>query len=224
MKRIASGEGIALATLWASGRLYADGAPHDLDKTRRTKAVENLTRAIEAAAELGIDAILVNAVRVGTGPRFMNRYEDVYRGFQEVLGRCVEACARHKVMLLPENVGNRFLLSPMEFARFVDEIRSPWIGVYFDVGNVLLQGYPEDWIPTLGQRIKRIHFKDFKFDGNYAGKMVELMEGDLDWKATMREIRKIGYRGYVVDEWGAEAGYKDRLRRSSERIDRILAL
>lgn len=162
-KRTASSEGITLATLWASGRLYADGAPHDLDPAKRAKAVDSLTRAIEAAAELGIDSILINAVRVGTGPKFMNRYEDVYKGFQEVLKKCESACAKHKVMLLPENVGNRFLLSPIEFRRFIDELGSKWFGVYFDVGNVLLQG-SQDWIPTLGARIKRIHFKDFKFD------------------------------------------------------------
>jgi len=223
-KRTASNEGITLATLWASGRLYADGAPHDLDPGKRAKAVESLTRAIEAAAELGIDSILINAVRVGTGPKFMNRYEDVYKGFQEVLKKCESACAKHKVMLLPENVGNRFLLSPLEFRRFIDELHSKWFGVYFDVGNVLLQGYPQDWIPTLGSRIKRIHFKDFKFDGNYSGKMVELLAGDLDWRATMAAIRKIGYRGFIVDEWGAGPDFRERLRQSSQAIDKILAM
>lgn len=223
-KRAAAGEGVQMATLWASGPLYADGVMHDPDPARRQKGRDALARAIEAAAALGVDSILVNAVRVGIGAKLMHRYEDVYQRFQEGLQSLVPVCAKHNVRLLVENVGNRFLLSPMEMRAFIDGVRSDWVQVYFDVGNVLLQGYPQDWIPTLGKRIRRIHFKDFKFDTNYAGHFVELGEGDLDWKATMAEIRAIGYRGYIVDEWTAGADFEQRLARSSKAIDRILAL
>ncbi|MBI2689955.1 MAG: sugar phosphate isomerase/epimerase [Acidobacteria bacterium] len=223
-KRTAANEGITIATLWASGRLYADGAMHDADAARRQKGRDALARAIEAAVALGVDSILVNAVRVGTGPKLMNRYEDVYKRFQEQLRTLIPVCEKHKVRLLVENVGNRFLLSPIEMRSFIDEIRSDWVQVYFDVGNVLLQGYPQDWIPTLGKRIRRIHFKDYKFDSNYAGHFVELGEGDLDWKATMAAIRAIGYRGFIVDEWSAGTDFEQHLDRSSKAMDRILAL
>jgi hexulose-6-phosphate isomerase len=223
-RRTALNEGVEIATLWASGRLYAEGAMHDAEPARRQSGRDALARAIEAAAALGVDSILVNAVRVGTGPKLMVRYEDVYKRFQEQLRTLVPVCAKYKVRLLIENVGNRFLLSPLEMRAFIDGVGSEWVQVYFDVGNVLLQGYPQDWIPTLGKRIRRIHFKDFKFESNYGGRFVELGEGDLDWKATMREIRAIGYRGYIVDEWGAGADFEQRLARSSRAIDRILAL
>lgn len=223
-KRAAGNEGVQIGSLWAAGRLYANGAMHDADPARRQKGRDSLARAIEAAAALGVDSILVNAVRVGTGPKLMVRYEDVYKRFQEQLQTLVPVCAKHKVRLLVENVGNRFLLSPIEMRAFIDSIESDWVQVYFDVGNVLLHGYPQDWIPTLGKRIRRIHFKDFKFDGNYAGHFVELGEGDLDWKATMAEIRAIGYKGFIVDEWSAGPDFEQRLARSSKAIDRILAL
>lgn len=223
-KRTAASEGVEIATLWAAGRLYANGAMHDPDPARRRNGRDALARAIEATAALGVDSILVNAVRVGTGPKLMVRYEDVYQRFQEQLQTLIPVCAAHKVRLLIENVGNRFLLSPIEMRAFVDALRSDWVQVYFDVGNVLLQGYPQDWIPTLGKRIRRIHFKDYKFDSAYTGHFVELGEGDLDWKATMAEIRAIGYKGYIVDEWTAGADYEQHLARSSAAIDRILAL
>mgnify|MGYP003350374977 CR=1 FL=1 len=154
----------------------------------------------------------------------MVRYEDVYQRFQEQLQTLIPVCSAHKVRLLIENVGNRFLLSPIEMRAFIDGLHSDWVQVYFDVGNVLLQGYPQDWIPTLGKRIRRIHFKDYKFDSAYTGHFVELGQGDLDWKATMAEIRAVGYKGYIVDEWTAGADYEQHLARSSAAIDRILAL
>ena len=62
-----------------------------------------------------------------------------------------------------EEVWNKFLLSPLEFAKYVDEFQSPWIRAYFDVGNVAINGYPHDWIRTLGKRIVKLHFKDFAY-------------------------------------------------------------
>ena len=63
-----------------------------------------------------------------------------------------------------EEVWNKFLLSPLEFARYVDELDSPWLKAYFDVGNIVFYGYPQDWIRTLGARIAKVHLKDFHLD------------------------------------------------------------
>jgi hexulose-6-phosphate isomerase len=59
-------------------------------------------------------------------------------------------------------VWNNFLLSPLEFNAYVDGFRSPWVGAYFDVGNVVPFGWPKTGFRTLGQRIKKVHLKDFK--------------------------------------------------------------
>src|SRR2546427_703593 len=75
-----------------------------------------------------------------------------------------------KVAIGVENVWNKFLLSPLEFARFLDEIGSPYIGAYFDAGNVLVYGFPDQWIRILGSRIKKVHVKDFQTNiGNITG-------------------------------------------------------
>ena len=60
-----------------------------------------------------------------------------------------------------ENVWNNFLLSPLEFARYIDEFESPWVGAYFDVGNIVNYGWPEHWIRTLGKRIGKLDIKEF---------------------------------------------------------------
>ena len=87
-----------------------------------------------------------------------------------------------KVVIAVEEVWNKFLLSPMEFARYVDEFDSPWLKAYFDVGNVVFYGFPQDWIRALGPRIVKVHLKDFQLDrpnGRFAWK--NLGEGDIDW-------------------------------------------
>ena len=65
--------------------------------------------------------------------------------------RLAPVAAEHQIHIGVENVWNKFLLSPLEMRAFIDEIGSEWIGSYFDVGNVVYAGYPEQWIRILGK-------------------------------------------------------------------------
>lgn len=93
---------------------------------------------------------------------------------------------------------------------------------YFDVGNVVFYGYPQDWIRTLGGRIVRVHLKDFSLDrpnGRFAWK--NLGEGDIDWPAVRQALEEIGYDGWMTTEIsGGDAAY---LRDVVARFDRFLA-
>lgn len=83
-------------------------------------------------------------------------------------------------------------------------------------------GYPEDWILTLGSRIKRIHFKDYKLGtGSEAAHFADLLEGDVNWKAVMGALVKVGYNGVISPEIGRNAGQPDQLRRVSAAFDKI---
>ena len=120
-----------------------------------------------------------------------------------------------------EEVWNKFLLSPLEFARYVDEFQSPWAKAYFDVGNVVFYGFPQDWIRTLGQRIVRVHLKDFKLEreaGTFTWKNIG--EGDIDWVEVRKALGEIGYDGYMTTE--IEGGDKAYLTDVSARLDRFL--
>ena len=95
------------------------------------------------------------------------------------------------MLLNPENVWNKFLVSPLETRKFVDQFHSPWIQTHFDVGNVMQYGYPQDWILTLGPRIKRVHLKDYKLSArSEQGHFADLLEGDVDWKEVMAALRQ----------------------------------
>jgi hexulose-6-phosphate isomerase len=118
-----------------------------------------------------------------------------------------------------EEVWNRFLLSPLEMERYIGEFNSPWIKAWFDVGNVLLYGYPQDWIRTLGSSIVKLHLKDFKRKENgYA--WVNLGDGDADWPEIRKALGEIGYHGSAIVE--LEGGDEAYLRDVSKRVDRLV--
>jgi hexulose-6-phosphate isomerase len=117
-----------------------------------------------------------------------------------------------------EPVWNKFLLTPYDTAKYVDEFKSPWVRAYFDVGNIVMYGYPQEWIRALGKRIAKFHLKDFKYDTR---QWVPLREGSIDWKEVRKAIGEIGYNGYLTVELngGDEAYLKD----VSRRVDLIFA-
>ena len=82
----------------------------------------------------------------------------------------------------------------------MEEISSPYVGVYFDVGNIIYIGYPEQWIEILGSHIKKIHFCDYRADQSGIGAFVDLFAGDVDFKAVMAALGIIGYDDYVTLE------------------------
>lgn len=158
-----------------------------------------------AATVLGTDAVLVVPGAVDNGlfvdPPDIVPYDVAYRNAQETLREIAKGLeGKYQVYLAIENVWGKFLLSPLELARFVDEVESPVAGVYFDVGNVLRTGFPEHWIPILGQRIKRVHFKDFRLSVGNLGGFVNLLEGDVNWPAVRDALRSIGYSSWITAE------------------------
>jgi hexulose-6-phosphate isomerase len=162
----------------------------------RTRGADNIRRQLQAARWMGVDTILVV-------PGIVNAdiaYDDAYSRAQQVLSELAPEAERLGVAIGVENVWNKFLLSPLEFARFLDEIGSPLVGAYFDAGNVLLYGYPDQWIRILGSRIKKIHVKDFKTSiGNGSG-FCNPLQGDVPWARVNDSLRAIGYDGYITAE------------------------
>ena len=127
-------------------------------------------------------------------------YVEVAKRAKAAVEAVLPLAEKHKVRLAVENVWNRFLLSPVEMRDFIDQFDSEWVGSYFDVGNVMLYGHPEDWIRTLGKRIAAVHMKDFRVNvGNLDG-FVDLLSGDVDYPAVMAALRETGYDGPCTAE------------------------
>ena len=182
-------------------------------------SVKGMETSIKNAALWGADAVLlVPAVVDAT-----TSYRDAWTRSQRVIReRLIPMASDMKIIIAVEEVWNKFLLSPIEFAKYVDDFQSPWLRAYFDVGNVVLYAFPQDWIRTLGPRIAKMHLKDFNFDrrnGRFTWKNIG--EGDIDWPEVRRALAEIKYNGYVTTELdGGDAAY---LKDVSARVDRFLA-
>ena len=161
-------------------------------------------KQLEVASWLGCDSILVvpGAVEVAFDPGEVVEYDVAYERALSALRELSPIAEDLNVSIAVENVWNRFLLSPMEMAEFIDKVGSSHVGAYFDVGNVLYLGYPEHWVKVLNKRIKKVHFKDFRRDagnGNLCG-FVDLLAGDVNWPEVMKQLENAEYDGWVTAE------------------------
>ncbi|PYQ21381.1 MAG: xylose isomerase [Acidobacteria bacterium] len=183
------------------------------------KSVAGMETSLRNAKLWGADTVLL--VPAVVNPE--TAYRDAWTRSQQVIRERILPLAQQlKVVVAVEEVWNKFLLSPIEFARYVDDLASPWVKAYFDVGNVVFYGYPQDWVRTLGPRIAKVHLKDFQLDrpgGRFAWK--NLGEGDIDWVEVRRAFDAIGYDGWMTTEInGGDAAY---LKDVVARFDRFLA-
>ncbi len=179
------------------------------------KSLAGMRTSLHNAKLWGSDAVLL--VPAVVNPQ--TSYRDAWMRSQKAIRKLIPLAAELKVVIALEEVWNKFLLSPLEMARYIGEFQSQWIKAWFDVGNVVLYGYPQDWIRTLGKDIAKVHLKDFKRkEDGYA--WVNLGDGDVDWPAVRQAFMDIAYAGSAIAE--LEGGDEAYLRDVSRRIDRLL--
>jgi len=225
VKRAAADVGIGIAGV-ACG-LYWNWSLTSDDAATRAKAMEISRKLLAAANALGTDAVLIvpGAVDVPWDPSIpVVEYSDAHKRAADAIGALEPDAKTAGVTICVENVWNKLLLGPMEMAEFVDQFKSPWVAAYFDVGNCVFIGYPEQWIRVLGRRIKRVHFKDFRRSVGTAGGFVDLLAGDVEWPEVIRALKEVGYDGPVTAEM--IPGYKYHpevlIENTSRAMDAIL--
>ena len=185
---------------------------------------DELKDSIDQAKYYGGTSVLVVAGRVDD----KHPYDVVYQQQQAKLRKHLPYAEQQGIKLLVENVWNNFLLSPLEMARFIDELESPAAGVYFDVGNVVRFGWPEQWIRILGPRIVKLGIKEYSRkkqvdEGLWKGFQVEITEGDCNWPEVRKALNETGFKqGWATAE--VKGGGRQRLQDISERMDRALDL
>lgn len=157
-----------------------------------------LYKQIEAARELGAGGILI----VPGGMNDTLSLDATRKNCIDFLRSQREYIEKSGIFVGVENVWNGFFLSPYDMASFIDEVDSPLVGAYLDVGNMLAFSTPEYWIEVLGERIGKVHVKDYKRNGglNSGGNWVDITCGSADWKKIIPALRKAGYDGYLVGE------------------------
>jgi hexulose-6-phosphate isomerase len=177
----------------------------------REKRKKSLARSIEIANLLGVNGTLLHPGQLTVE----GTYEQAWNDLRDILKEMSSLAAEKRVSIGLENVWNKFLLSPKEMRDFVDEVGSAWVGVYLDTANMMAYGFPEQWIRSLGARIKKVHFKDFK---RREHQFVPLMDGDTDWATLMKEFRAIGYDDTVIHEVSGDHALQMEMARRMKQI------
>jgi len=135
----------------------------------------------------------------------------------------------YKLFVGVENVWNTFFLSPFDMREFVDKCGSPYIGAYYDVGNVVAFTWTEYWIEILAHRIGLIHIKDFARKGmvNCGGTFCDLGTGSIVWERVIPALRNAGFDGYLTAEVGKSgkySAYPEFYRATAETIDKFIQI
>ena len=194
----------------------------DPDPEVRKKIILSVAQSLQEVKDFGGDTVLVV-------PGVVNEkvsYEQAYNTSLNTIRELIPYAEKTGIQIGLENVWNNFLLSPIEAKRFVDEINHPLIGWYFDIGNVLRYGWPEQWIKTLNTRIMKLHIKEYSRElmntkGLWDGFKVELLEGDNNWPVVMKAVSEINHKGgWLTAE--VNGGDRNRLKDISERMDTII--
>jgi hexulose-6-phosphate isomerase len=179
------------------------------------KSLEGMRVSLGNAKLWGADTVLLVPAVVNAEVSYAQAWERSQRQIRKLIPIAQES----KIVIGIEEVWNKFLLSPLEFARYIDSFDSSYVKAYFDVGNVAISGYPQDWIRVLGKRIVKLHIKDFKFEKNVAS-WVSLKEGTIDWHAVHAALESINYKGTATVELAGGDG--DYLKEVNRRFEQIL--
>ncbi|RLI34948.1 sugar phosphate isomerase/epimerase, partial [Candidatus Bathyarchaeota archaeon] len=166
------------------------------DESVRRRGIEILKTACQFASDIGAKVVLVvPAVAV---PDLS--YQETWELSRRSITEAIPAAEEHDVYLGIENVWNKFLYSPLEFRRFIEEFNHPNVRAYFDVGNTQFLGFPHQWIRHLSNLIVSVHVKDFRAIGWSSIRFGPLLTGDVQWPLVMKALREVGYDGYLTVE------------------------
>ncbi len=226
LRRAVESTGLRIGGL-ATG-LYWRYSPTSDDVATRRKALDIAKAQLSLAAALGAGAILVVPGQVGEpmGAPLV-RYDVAYERAREFVAALTPDAESAGVDVAIENVWSKLLLSPLEMRHFVAGMASDRVGVYVDVGNVLLYGYPEHWIDILGPHVRRVHLKDFRRAiGTLAG-FVDIGAGDVDWEAVGLALWRSGYDGPLTAEvfptLGEQSDLAAYVTRVGQQVTRVVS-
>ena len=162
----------------------------------------------------GFSVLLVPGKVIGPD----ENHDHVWQRSITAIRKVLPLASKLGVRVLIENVWNGFCETPDQMRDYIDEICSPWVGAYFDIGNCRKFGFSEDWIHTLGPRIVKLDCKDW---GDTEG-FCRIGDGDVNWQEVRNALATIGFSGWCTAE--VTGGGRDELADISQQMNRVLLL
>jgi len=194
LAKVAADGDIEISSLCGSG-----GKPANLmtdDEAERHAGIETAKAMLRTARVLGADTILHTLAGRPTPQLYYHvAYANALRSLQEL----APLAEQIGVSIAVEYVWNGFLTSPLEMAQFLDQVGSPAVGFYFDPGNMRIFHHSEHWARLCGRFIKKVHAKDFSWEGHVV-QWPPLLRGQVNFPAVMTELRLAGYDDALISE------------------------
>ena len=192
------------------------------DAGTRLQALEDLKQALRDTHAVGGHSVLLVVGKGEDGPE-----NEIWGRSVENIAKAVPLAAELGVQIVIENVWNQFLYDhdggadqkADKFVKYVDEFRSPWVGMQFDIGNHWKYGSMGDWIRQLGHRVLKLDVKGFS---RAEGKFKPIGEGDIDYADVRKALHEINFHGWLAAE--VAGGDLEYLKGVSKQMDDAFGL
>ncbi len=189
-----------LTTYWEIGNVERETAAEHL---------AGIERSLHTAKILG-----ARFMRVSSGDYDRRwSYEVSRAAFRDQMMRVRDMAAQYEIVVTPEQHGGRYIASAGQCLDMCRGLESPWLGIVFDPGNAVSEGFERPWVQVrmLGGWIKNVHVKnrmtavgEARAHERLPGSNVRIPDGVLDWDEIAGELRDVGYDGYLTCEDFAE--------------------
>ena len=186
------------------------------DEATREKGRELLEQSVRFCHACGGSTVLLVPGKVG-GPN--ETHEDVWKRSIVQIRKVLPVASKLGVRICVETVWNKFCEKPEQMRDYVDEVNSPWFGVWFDIGNMRKFGPSENWVRVLGTRIVQIDVKGWSKKNGFKSK---IGDDDINWPAVCDALAAVNYCGWAAAE--VPGGDRKWLTDVSKRMDRVLEI
>lgn len=208
--RALTNSGVNVMSLCLSAhRRFALGSA---SSSTRRQALDQLDAAIELAVELGVRIVQL----AGYFVYYEDETPDSYPRYLEGVASGASLAARAGVMLGIENMDTVGIASLEQGLRVVDQVKSPWLSLYPDVGNLVERGHdPLRELDLARGRMVAIHLKDAQPG---APRRVPFGEGGVPFDEVFAHLATSGFHGpMLVEMWNDDdPGAAERLVRARE--------
>ncbi|MEQ1828553.1 MAG: sugar phosphate isomerase/epimerase family protein, partial [Pirellula sp.] len=202
----------ARAAVWESGVFAHNAINHahwqkrltSPDEADRAQGVANIEHCLRVSHAIGGSAVLIVVGRGDDGTA-----EQVDQRAQKEIKKLIPLAASLGQVILFENVWNKMHYdhdsppeqTPDRFIQFVDSFNSPWVGMYYDIGNHWKYGQPRQWLQAFNRRAVKLDVKGFSRAKN---KFVDITsdDDDLPWGEVQKGLKEIGFTGWTTAEVG----------------------
>jgi hexulose-6-phosphate isomerase len=194
------------------------------NEAERAQGVKNIEHCIRVSHAAGGNGVLIVVGRGDDGPE-----DEINERARREIKKLIPLAASLGQPILFENVWNKMHYdhdappeqSPQRFIDFVDSFNSPWVGMYYDIGNHWKYGQPREWLRAFGRRAVKLDVKGFSRAQN---KFVDITSADDDvpWKEVQAGLDDIGFTGWTTAEVGG--GGLERLTTIRQQMQKAFGL